>query len=114
MISISRAAFLEFEAQMSTTQLLVRLPDELARRLKRSVSPRQRSKFIQRLLEEALPLENGDDDPLYRAGMAVEKEEALAAEMDEWETATIEDGLPTAVLSDMLGAARSARRCRLL
>jgi hypothetical protein len=34
--------------------------------------------------------------------------------MDEWETATIEDGLPTAVLSDMLGAARSARRCRLL
>jgi predicted transcriptional regulator len=92
MISISGAAFLEFEAQMSTTQLLIRLPDELARRLKRSVAPRQRSKFIQRLLEEALPLENGDDDPLYRAAMAVEKEEALAAEMDEWETATIEDG----------------------
>ena len=77
---------------MSTTQLLIRLPDELARRFKRSVSPHQRSKFIQRLLEEALPLENGDDDPLYRAVMAVEKEEALAAEMDEWETATIEDG----------------------
>jgi predicted transcriptional regulator len=92
MISISRAAFLEFEAQMSTTQMLIRLPDELARRFKRSVLPRQRSKFIQRLLEEALPLENGDDDPLYRAAMAVEKEEALAAEMDEWETATIEDG----------------------
>jgi hypothetical protein len=92
MISISRAAFFEFEAQMSTTQLLIRLPDELARRFKRSVSPRQRSKFIQRLLEEALPLENGDDDPLYRAAMAVEKEEALAAEMDEWEIATIEDG----------------------
>ena len=70
---------------MSTTQLLIRLPDELARRLKRSVAPRQRSKFIQRLLEEALPLENGDDDPLYRAAMAVEKEEALAAEMDEWD-----------------------------
>ena len=92
MISISRAAFVEFEAQMSTTQMLIRLPDELARRFKRSVLPRQRSKFIQRLLEEALPLENGDDDPLYRAAMAVEKEEALAAEMDEWETATIEDG----------------------
>ena len=78
---------------MSTTQLLIRLPDELAKRLKRSVSPRQRSKFIQRLLEEALPLEDGDDDPLYRAAMAVEKEEALGVEMDEWETATIEDGL---------------------
>jgi predicted transcriptional regulator len=78
---------------MSTTQLLIRLPDELARRLKRSISPRNRSKFIQRLLEEALPAEDGDDDPLYRAAMAVEKEEALGAEMDEWETATIEDGL---------------------
>ena len=78
---------------MSTTQLLIRLPDDLARRFKRSVSPRHRSKFIERLLEEALPLEEGDDDPLYRAALAVEQEEALAAEMAEWETATIEDGL---------------------
>jgi predicted transcriptional regulator len=77
---------------MSTTQLLIRLPDELAKRFKRSVSPRNRSKFIQRLLEEALPPEDGDDDPLYQAALAVEKEEALGAEMDEWETATIEDG----------------------
>jgi predicted transcriptional regulator len=84
---------LEFEAKMSTTQLLIRLPDELARRLKRSVSPRHRSKFIQRLLEEALPPEDGDDDPLYRAAMAVEQDEALGAEMDEWETAMVEDGL---------------------
>ena len=78
---------------MSTTQLLIRLPDELASRFKRSVSPRLRSKFIQRLLEEALPPEDGDDDPLYQAALAVEKEEVLAAEMAEWETATIEDGL---------------------
>ena len=78
---------------MSTTQLLIRLPDELAKRLKRSVSPRQRSKFIQRLLEEALPPEDGDDDPLYRAAIAVEKEDALGAQMDEWERATIADGL---------------------
>jgi predicted transcriptional regulator len=84
---------MEFEAQMSTTQLLIRLPDELAKRLKRNVSPRQRSKFIQRLLEEALPPEDGDDDPLYRVAMAVEKEKALGGEMDEWETATIADGL---------------------
>ena len=49
--------------------------------------------FIQRLLEEALPPEDGDDDLLYQAALAVEKEEVLAAEMAEWETATIEDGL---------------------
>jgi metal-responsive CopG/Arc/MetJ family transcriptional regulator len=78
---------------MPTIQLLIRLPDDLAKRFKRSISPRHRSEFIQRLLEEALPPEDGDDDPLYRTALAVEKEEDLAAEMAEWETATIEDGL---------------------
>lgn len=79
---------------MSTAQLLIHLPDELVRRFKRHVSVRQRSKFIQRLLEEALPPEDGgDDDPLYQAALAVEKEHELANEMAEWEAATIEDGL---------------------
>ena len=75
-------------------QLLIRLPDALARRFKRNVSVRQRSKFIQRLLEEALPPEDGsDDDPLYQAALAVEKENELGAEMAEWEAATFADGL---------------------
>lgn len=79
---------------MPSTQLLIRLPDELARRFKRTVSPRQRSKFIQRLLEEALPPEDGgDDDPLYQAALAAEREEELSAGMAEWEVATIDDGL---------------------
>jgi hypothetical protein len=78
---------------MSNSQLLIHLPDELVRRFKRNVSVRQRSKFIQRLLEEALPPEDGgDDDPLYQAALAVEKERELASEMAEWETATIDDG----------------------
>jgi hypothetical protein len=88
------SSILDFDAQMSTTQLLIRLPEELARRFKRNISPRHRSKFIQRLLEEALPPEDGgDDDPLYRAALDVEKEDGLAADMADWETATIEDGL---------------------
>jgi hypothetical protein len=79
---------------MGTTQLLVRLPDGLVRRFKRSVAPRKRSAFIPRLLEEALPPEDGGaDDPLYQTALAVEKDEKLSAEMDEWETATIEDGV---------------------
>jgi metal-responsive CopG/Arc/MetJ family transcriptional regulator len=78
---------------MPTAQLLVHLPDELVRRFKRSVSVRQRSKFIQRLLEEALPPDDrGDDDPLYLAALAVEREHQLATEMAEWD-ATIDDGL---------------------
>jgi hypothetical protein len=80
---------------MATAQLLIRLPDELAKRFKRSVSARQRSKFIQRLLEEALPAEDGgDDDPLLQAALAVERDERLATEMADWEAATVDDGLP--------------------
>lgn len=76
------------------TQLLVRLPDELVSRFKRSVPPRQRSRFVQSLLEQALPpAESDDDDPLYHAALAVEKDERLSAEMAEWEAATIADGL---------------------
>lgn len=78
----------------ATTQLLIRLPDALVRRFKRQVAVRQRSKFIERLLEDALPSEEvADDDPLYQAALAVEKDEQLAAEMAEWEQATISDGL---------------------
>ena len=83
--------------RLATMQLLIHLPDALVRRLKRNVSVRQRSKFIQRLLEDALPPEGGgDDDPLYRTALAVEEDQALTAEMAEWEVATIDDGLEEA------------------
>ena len=79
---------------MVTTQLLIRLPDALVKRFKRNVSVRQRSRFIERLLEEALPPEDAsDDDPLYQAALAAEEQRELAAEMAEWEVATINDGL---------------------
>jgi predicted transcriptional regulator len=82
---------------MATQQLLVRISDEVARRLRRAVPPRQRSKFIEGLLEQALSAEPADDhDPLYLAALAVEEDEALAVEMAEWEGATIDDGLPSA------------------
>ena len=77
---------------MATQQLLVRLPEELARRLKRRVPARQRSLFVQRLLEQALPPDEGDDDPLYQAALAVERDERLIAEMAEWDS-TAGDGL---------------------
>jgi hypothetical protein len=76
---------------MPTTQLLIRLPDELVKRFKRNVSVRQRSKFIARLLDQALP--PSDADPLYQAALAAEKDTDLSAEMAEWENAAINDGL---------------------
>ena len=75
---------------MSAEQLLVRLPDTLARRLRRAVPARQRSAFIQRLLEQALPPD--EDDPLYQAALAVEQDARLAEEMGQWEAAA-SDGL---------------------
>lgn len=75
------------------TQLLLHLPEDLVRRFKRTVAARERSRFVQRLLEDALPQEPGDDDPLYQAARAAEGDASLAAEMAEWEEATIEDGL---------------------
>jgi hypothetical protein len=77
---------------MTAQQLLLRLPEDLVRRLRRRVPARQRSAFVQALLERALP--EGDDasDPLYLAALAVEDDPALAAEMAEWD-ATAGDGL---------------------
>jgi hypothetical protein len=79
--------------ELASTRLLIRLLEALVRRFKRNVSARQRSKFIQHLLEDALPPEDGsDDDSLYQAALAVEKKRALMAEMAEWEAAAIDDG----------------------
>lgn len=79
-------------ATQPTRQLLVRLPDELAQRLKRQVPARGRSAFVQRLLEQALAPEGGEGDPLYQAALEVEQDESLAAEMAQWDS-TVADGL---------------------
>lgn len=79
---------------MVTQQLLLHLPDDLVRRLRRAVPARQRSKFIQDLLEQALPPDGViESDPLYLAALSVEADEALAAEMAEWEPAMVGDGV---------------------
>ena len=76
---------------MVTRQLLVRLPEELARRFRRQVPARGRSAFVQRLLEQALAAEAGDDDPLYLIALDVERDKQLSAEMAEWD-GTVADG----------------------
>lgn len=77
---------------MATRQLLIRLPDDLVRRLKRRVPARARSAFVQQLLEQALPADEGEGDPLYQAALAVERDDRLTTEMAEWDV-TIADGL---------------------
>jgi hypothetical protein len=78
----------------ASVQLLIRLPQSVARRFRRYVAVRQRSRFIERLLNEALPPEEvADDDPLYQAALDVERDERLASEMAEWEEAALADGI---------------------
>jgi metal-responsive CopG/Arc/MetJ family transcriptional regulator len=76
---------------MATQQLLVRLPEDLVRRLKRRVPARQRSDFLRGLLEQALP-QDDETDPLYLAAVAVEQDARLKAEMADWDL-TVGDGL---------------------
>ena len=82
---------------MPTEQLLLRLPDDLVRRFKRSVPSRRRSAFVQQLLEQALRSVQGDNDPLYQVALAVEQDARLTAEMAEWQAATVADGLHPAL-----------------
>jgi hypothetical protein len=70
------------------TQVLFRLPDDVACRLKRLVPARQRSAFVQRLIEAALPAEGSETDPLYLAALDVEQDEGLAREMLAWDIAS--------------------------
>jgi hypothetical protein len=82
---------------VATEQLLLRLPEDLVRRFRRAVPSRERSHFVQKLLEQALPVRAGDDDPLYQAALDVERDAQLNDEITEWETATLEDGLDAEV-----------------
>jgi len=71
-------------------QLLLHIPDALAERFKQTVPARQRSDFVAKLLEKALPVE---EDPLYLAALEVEQDLTLGAEMREWREGLIGDGL---------------------
>jgi len=81
-------------SNLATTQLLTRLPDVLVRAsntMSRCDSAASSSGGCSRTL--CLGRHGSDDDPLYQAALAVEKEHELTTERAEWEVATIADGL---------------------
>ena len=84
-------------------QLLLHIPDTLAERFKRTVPARQRSAFVAKLLEMALPVE---EDPLYLAALDVEQDLALGEEMREWREGLVGDGLRGISESEKADAAR--------
>jgi len=84
-------------------QLLFHIPDALAERFKQAVPARQRSEFVAKLLEKALPVE---EDPLYLAALEVEQDLALGAEMQEWREGLVGDGLRGIAETERSDAAR--------
>ena len=78
---------------MSTQQILIRLPEDVAARFKAAVPARQRNKFVADLVARAVARQENE---LTRIAAAVTDEERrnpeLAQEMRDWE-ATIGDGM---------------------
>ena len=78
---------------MSTQQILIRLPEDVAARFKAAVPARQRNKFVADLVARAVARQ---EDELTRIAAAVTDEERrnpeLAQEMRDWE-ATLGDGM---------------------
>jgi hypothetical protein len=75
----------------------------LAERFKQTVPARQRSEFVAKLLEKALPVE---EDPLYLAALEVEQDLALGVEMREWREGLVADGLRGITETGKIDAAR--------
>ncbi|MBU0456129.1 MAG: hypothetical protein KKA99_05090, partial [Gammaproteobacteria bacterium] len=68
---------------------LISIPENLAARFRALVPPRQRSKMLVRLIEKEIAEKENE---LYACAKAVEKDEALTKEMEDWEI-TLQDGL---------------------
>ena len=78
---------------MSTQQILIRLPEEVAAKFKAAVPARQRNTFVAELVATAVARH---EDELAKIATAVTNEEKrnpkIAQEMRDWE-ATVGDGL---------------------
>jgi hypothetical protein len=72
-------------------QMLFHFKDEIGRRLKAAVPPRQRSAFVQRLVDAALRSIE-EDDPVYRAALAAEADTEHDDDRDLWDSLSA-DGL---------------------
>lgn len=70
-------------------KILISIPDQLASRMRHAIPARSRSAVFVRLIEKEVEKR---EKLLYEAALAVENDDALHREMDEWNE-TREDGL---------------------
>ncbi len=75
-------------------QILIRLPEEIANRLKAAVPPRQRNRFVAQLVEKALADRERALGQIADAVTADERQDDLIRrELSAWGTSTIADRL---------------------
>lgn len=72
-------------------KMLVSFPDIVFAKLRALIPEKKRSKMISELVEKELAKREAE---LYRCAVAIEKDEALNKEMQEWESVT-GDGIET-------------------
>ena len=73
-----------------TSQMLIRLPTEVAARFRQAVPARKRSAFVRELLEKNLP---DMDEQMYQLGLQAEKFDRLQPQERQELNATLMDGL---------------------
>jgi hypothetical protein len=73
-----------------TTQVLIRLPTEVARRFRSAIPARQRSEYVRQLLEQNLP---NVDEHMYALGLKAEAFDCANPEELNNLDATLMDGL---------------------
>jgi hypothetical protein len=70
-------------------QILVSIPDELAVRMRSVITSGNRNRIISAILEKEI---RKREQALYEAAVAVENDDAINAEMSDWEVA-VDDGI---------------------
>ena len=71
-------------------KVLISLPDHLAARMRAAIPVRQRSKIITYLLEEEIKKR---ERALYECALAMEKDDNLRKDAEEWDAKLLRDGL---------------------
>lgn len=86
-------------------KVLISLPDQLAARMRATIPARQRSKIITHLIEEEITKR---ERSLYECALAVENDDALSQEMNDWDI-TLQDGLSEDTVSKSVTKKRNKK-----
>ncbi len=82
---------------MKMHKVLISVPEEVYVRMRTGIPDRQRSKVFTRLIESELARQ---EEAIYQAALALEKNEAACQEVKEWNNAFANDGLENDIFDE--------------